>query len=124
MSIGSHKKTFCKKYVAVIARCRMQYYGKYSPSFSYFANEKQGEYLWILREATCSNYFVVKCFFKSNMERVFLLTFTYLLQARSQGWEDFPLPDSNKFTLPTAKNMAFLILCFKLQNSLFCLIFM
>ena len=44
---GCHQKIFCKKQVGVIARCRMQYYGKYSPSFSYFEKEKRGEYLRI-----------------------------------------------------------------------------
>ena len=79
MSKGSHEKTFCKTYVAVIARFQMQYYGKYSPSFSYCANEKRGEYLRILHKATCNNCFVVKCFFNSNVAEAFLFTFTYLL---------------------------------------------
>ena len=59
--------------VVVIARCQVQY-GKYFPSFSYFATyfeiiakyEKRRKYLTILHEATCDNYFFVKCLFKSN----------------------------------------------------------
>ena len=53
-------------------------YGKYFPSFSYFATyftslqaseitakyEKQGKYLPILHEATCDNYSIVKYLFK------------------------------------------------------------
>ena len=49
-------------------------YGKYFPSFSYFATfltslqaseiiakyEKLGKYLSILQEATCDNYFIVE----------------------------------------------------------------
>ena len=63
------------KYIVVITRCRVQY-GKYFPSFSYFAiyftslyaskiiakYEKRGKYWSILHEATCDNYFIVKCF--------------------------------------------------------------
>ena len=55
--------------VLVIVRCRVQY-GKYFPSFSYFATyltakyEKRGKYLPILHEATCDNYFIVKCLSK------------------------------------------------------------
>ena len=63
----------------VIARCRVQY-GKYFPSFSCFAtfeiiakNEKRGKYLSILHEATCDNYFIIKCLLKSNVVRVILL---------------------------------------------------
>ena len=36
--------------------------------------EKRGKYLPILHEATCDNYFIVKCLFKSNESRVILLT--------------------------------------------------
>ena len=78
---------FMMPYVVVIARCRVQY-GKYFPSFPYFATyftslqakevtakyEKRGKYLPILQEATCDNYFIVKCLFKSNVSRVILLT--------------------------------------------------
>ena len=34
----------------------MQYYGRYSPSSSNFANEKRGEFFRKLCEATCDNY--------------------------------------------------------------------
>ena len=71
------------KYVRVIAWCRVQY-GKYFPSFSYFATyltslsaseiikncKKRGKYLPILHQATCDNYFIVKCFLKSNASRI------------------------------------------------------
>ena len=72
-------------YVVIIARCRVQY-GKYFPSFSYFATyynskiwitakyEKRGKYLPILQEAMCDNYFIVKCLFKPNVLRVIILT--------------------------------------------------
>ena len=77
-------------YAVVIALCRVQY-GKYFSSFSYFATyfrsiwaseliakyEKQGKYLLILHEATSDNYFILKCFFKSNRTRV--ISLTYLL---------------------------------------------
>ena len=59
------------RYVVVIARCRVQY-GKYFPSFSYFATyltakyEIREKYLPILHEATCDNYFIVKCLFYLN----------------------------------------------------------
>ena len=60
-----------------MARCRVQN-GKYFPSFSYFATyftspqaseitakyEKRGKYWPILHEATCDNYFIVKCLFE------------------------------------------------------------
>ena len=64
-------------------------YGKYFPSFSYFATfateikakyEKQGKYLPILYEATRDNYFIVKYLLKSNMAGVFL---TYLVTTSS-----------------------------------------
>ena len=72
--------------VVVIARDRNQY-GKYFPSFLYFATyftslqaseimakyEKRGEYLPILYEEKCDNYFIVKCLLQSNVARVFLL---------------------------------------------------
>ena len=68
-------------YVVVIARCRVQY-GKYFPSFSYFSYfeitaiyEKRGRYLPILHEATCDNYFIVKCLLKSNMARAISLSY-------------------------------------------------
>ena len=32
--------------------------------------EKRGKYLPILHEATCDNYFIVKCLLKSNVARV------------------------------------------------------
>ena len=65
------------KYVVVMARCRVQYRKDFR-SFSYFATyftslkaskitaiyEKPGKYLPILHEATCDNYFIVKCLFK------------------------------------------------------------
>ena len=41
---------------------------------------KQGEYLPILHEAPCDNYFIVKCLLQSIVARVILFTlFTYLL---------------------------------------------
>ena len=63
-------------YVAVIARCRVQY-GKYFLIFcSLFTSlcaseiiakyEKRGKYLPILHEAIYDNYFIVKCLFRSN----------------------------------------------------------
>ena len=75
-----------RHYVVVIVWCRVQY-GKYFPSFSYFVTyftslwaseiiakyEKRGKYLPILHEATCDNYFIVKCLLKSNKARVILL---------------------------------------------------
>ena len=77
----------CTLYVVVIARCRMQY-GKYFPSFSYFATyftslyangiiatyQKREKYLPILLEAPCDEYFIVKCLRKSNIARVILPT--------------------------------------------------
>ena len=36
--------------------------------------KKRGKYLQILHEATCDNNFIVKCFVKSNVARVILLT--------------------------------------------------
>ena len=70
------------RFVVVIAQCRVQY-GKYFPSFSYFATYftslqvseitakygKQGKYGPILHEPTCNNYFIVKC-----LSRISLLT--------------------------------------------------
>ena len=66
-----------ESYAVVIAPCGVQN-GKYFPSFSYFATyfrslyaseitakyEKRGKYLTILHEATCDNYFIVKCLFE------------------------------------------------------------
>ena len=37
---------------------------------------KREKYFRILREATCDNYFIIKCLFKSNMARLFFNTFT------------------------------------------------
>ena len=34
--------------------------------------EKEGKYLPILQEATCNNYFIVKCLFNLNESRVIL----------------------------------------------------
>ena len=49
--------------------------------------EKRGKYLSVLKETTCNNYFVVKCVLKSNMARVFLLTYLlhrgYVIQCKS-----------------------------------------
>ena len=56
---------FCV-FVVVIARYRVEF-EKYFPSFSDFATyltakyEKQGKYMQISHEATCDNYFIVKC---------------------------------------------------------------
>ena len=36
--------------------------------------EKRGKYLPILLEATCDNYFIVKCLLKLNVARIILLT--------------------------------------------------
>ena len=36
--------------------------------------EKRGKYLPILHEATCDNYFIVKCLLKWNTARAILLT--------------------------------------------------
>ena len=85
--IHEEDSKFMMPYVVAIARCRVQY-GKYFPSFPYFATyftslqakevtakyEKRGKYLPILQEATCDNYFIVKCLFKLNVSRVILLT--------------------------------------------------
>ena len=77
-----HMLTNSKKYVVVIARCPVQY-GKYFP-VSHILQlmieiiekyEKRGRYLPILHEATCDNYFIVKCLFKSNESTVILLTY-------------------------------------------------
>ena len=91
-----YKKIWLREnlYVVGITRCQVQY-GKYFPSFSYFVsytrneenmmkrgkslpNRKRRKYLPILHEATCENYFIVKCLLKSNVARVNLLT--YLIQ--------------------------------------------
>ena len=36
--------------------------------------EKWGKCLEILHDATCNNYFIVKCLLKSNVARIILLT--------------------------------------------------
>ena len=89
--------------VVVIARCRVQY-GKYFPSFTYFATyftslqgseirakyEKKGKYFPILHEATCNNYFD-KYLLKSNVARatlhancIELAQYNLILTLRSQ----------------------------------------
>ena len=39
--------------------------------------EKRGKYLPTLHEATCDNYFIVKCLLKSNVARVILLAYYF-----------------------------------------------
>ena len=41
--------------------------------------EKRGKYLPIMQEATCDNYFTVKCFLKSNIATIYLLTNSFEL---------------------------------------------
>ena len=75
-------------YVVVFGRYQVQY-GKYSLTFSSFPTcfvsilvseiiatyDKQGEYLSILQEAMCNNYFIVECFLQSNLARFILLIY-------------------------------------------------
>ena len=56
-----------REHVVIIARGRVQY-GKYFPIIAKY--EKRGKCLPILYEATCDNYFFVKCLLKSNIARV------------------------------------------------------
>ena len=64
-----------KEYVAVISVgniVRVSHISQVSEIIT--KHEKGGKYLSTLHEATCDNYFIVKCLLKSNVARVILLT--------------------------------------------------
>ena len=60
-------------YVVVIYRTVPRAIWQIFSSFLIAKYEKLGKYLPILHEATCNDYFIVKCLLKSNVARVILL---------------------------------------------------